>query len=306
MTKIESSPSASNTQASLAQRWVLASRPRTLPAATAPVIVGAALAISQGQFKLGPALAALLAALLLQIGANLANDVFDFQKGADTHQRLGPLRVTQAGLLSPTQVIVGMSLTFFLAAGLGIYLAFQAGWMVIAIGFFAILAAVAYTGGPFPLGYNGLGEVFVFIFFGLAAVNGTYYVQAQQTHPLAWWASVAMGMLTVAILVVNNLRDIATDRASGKRTLAVRMGATNTKREYVFVLAVAYLVPLVIWLIGLTSPWVLLAWLSLPKAVQLIRSIYTLEGRPLNKVLAGTGMLELIFGVLFSFGLILS
>jgi 1,4-dihydroxy-2-naphthoate polyprenyltransferase len=186
------------------QIWILAARPKTLPAAAAPVIVGSSLAFRDGLFNPLPALAALLAALLLQIGANLANDLFDYYRGADTSKRLGPLRVTSAGLLAPEQVRGGMLLTFFLAALLGIYLTAVAGWVVVLIGLAAIAAAVAYTGGPFPFGYYGLGDLFVFIFFGLAAVGGTYYVQAGSLTAAAVWSAAPMGLLITALLVVNN------------------------------------------------------------------------------------------------------
>jgi 1,4-dihydroxy-2-naphthoate octaprenyltransferase len=290
---------------SLVQIWILAARPRTLPAAAAPVIVGAALAYVDGAFTPGPVLAALLAALLLQIGANLANDVFDFHRGADTSARLGPLRVTQAGLLKPAQVLGGMWIAFILAGLLGIYLVIVAGWPVALIGFFSILAAIAYTGGPFPLGYYGLGELFVFLFFGLAAVCGTYFVQAGRVSAAAVWASVPMGLLITAILVVNNLRDIETDRLAGKRTLAVRLGAGGAKAEYVLCLAGAYLTPAAMALLGVISPWGLLSWLTAPLAVSLVRMVLNVKGRPLNRALAGTGQLVLAFGVLFSLGLVL-
>src|SRR5512133_3920193 len=202
------------------QVWTMASRPRTLPAAAAPVIAASAAAFASGHFDPLPALAALLGALLLQIGANFANDVFDYQKGADTAERMGPLRVTAAGLLSPRQVKAGMWVVFGLAALCGLYLALHAGWVVVIIGLLSIVTAIAYTGGPYPLGYHGLGEVAVFLFFGLAAVCGTYYVQALRLDPVAVWTAIPMGLLIVAILVVNNLRDVDTDRATGKMTLA--------------------------------------------------------------------------------------
>ncbi len=222
------------------QIWMLASRPKTLPAAAAPVIVGSAAAFYEGAFHPGPALAALFGALLLQIGANLANDVFDFHRGADTAERLGPTRVTQAGLLSPRQVLVGMWICFGLAAILGVYLTLVAGWPVIVIGLTSIVAAIAYTGGPFPLGYYGLGDAAVFLFFGLAAVCGSYYVQALKLDWLAFWSALPMGFLITAILVVNNLRDIETDRAAGKRTLAVRFGAGGARKEFLYLVVGAF------------------------------------------------------------------
>lgn len=285
--------------------WLLAARPRTLPAAAAPVIVGTALALAEGSFRPGPALAALLTALLLQVGANIANDVFDFYRGADTPERQGPLRVTQAGLLTPHQTLTGMWVIFGLAGLLGVYLAWVAGWPVILIGLAAIAAAILYTGGPLPFGYYGLGDLFVFIFFGLAAVGGTYYVQAGQLSAAAIWAAVPIGLLTTALLVVNNLRDIETDRSVGKRTLAVRLGAGGARAEYLLCLAGAYLSPLVMWLLGFSSAWGLLSWLSLPLALRLVKQIYNDTGRALNRALAGTGQFELIFAILFSIGLLL-
>ena len=286
------------------QIWLLAARPKTLPAAAVPVIVGTTVALSEGVFRWGPALAALIGALLIQIGTNLANDVFDYKKGADTTERLGPMRVTQAGLLRPTQVMIGMCLTFGLAAAIGLYLVWIGGWPIVVIGLLSILSGIAYTGGPFPLGYNGLGDLFVFIFFGLIAVCGTYYVQAGTVSPAAFWASVPVGLLATAILVVNNLRDIETDRVAGKKTLAVRFGAAGAQAEYVILILLSYAVPLLMWLLGIAPIWIFLTWLSLPLAISLTRLIYTKTGRPLNEGLAGTARLELIFGVLFSIGLI--
>jgi len=288
-----------------ARVWLLAARPKTLPAAAAPVIVGTAVAVNEDVFSLWSALAALLGALLLQIGTNLANDVFDFKRGADTKGRLGPLRVTQAGLLTPAQVLRGMWLTFGLAGLIGIYLAVVGGWLIILIGLLSITSAVAYTGGPFPLGYNGLGDLFVFIFFGLVAVCGTYYVQAGTLSPAAAWAAVPVGLLATAILVVNNLRDIETDRATGKRTLAVRLGVRGARIEYLLLLGLAYLATGAMWLVGVTASWVLLAWFSLFLAVPVVRLVLRNKGRVLNKALAETARLELVYALLFSLGLII-
>ena len=284
--------------------WLMAARPKTLPAAAAPVIAGTAAAIGERRFALGPALAALLGALLIQIGSNLANDLFDYKKGADTTGRLGPLRVTQAGLLAPGQVMRGMWLVFGLAALVGLYLIWVGGWPILIIGLLSIISAIAYTGGPFPLGYHGLGDLFVFVFFGLAAVCGTYYVQA---HALNWpilWIAVPIGLLAVAILVTNNLRDIETDRAAGKKTLAVRLGVRGTRAEYLLVTGLAYLVPLLMWLTGAATPWVLLVWLSLPLAAVQTRRVWQEKGRALNKALAGAAQLELVYSLLLSIGLI--
>ncbi len=294
-----------NQHPSQLQIWLLAARPKTLPAAAAPVIVGTAVAISEQLFKPGPALAALLGALLIQIGTNFANDAFDYKKGADTSGRLGPIRVTQAGLLRPGQVLAGMWLAFGLAALAGLYLIVIGGWPIVIIGLLSIASGIAYTGGPFPLGYHGLGDLFVFIFFGLAAVCGTYYVQAGMVSAAAYWAAMPMGLLATAILVVNNLRDIETDRAAGKKTLAVRLGATGTRVEYLLLLGLAYLVPPAMWLTGQSTAWMMLVWLSLPLVRPLVQLVLYKKGRRLNKALAGTARLELIYGVLFSAGLII-
>lgn len=286
------------------QIWLLAARPKTLPAAAAPVVVGTAVAFSENVFALLPAMAALLGSLLIQIGTNFANDVFDFKKGADTTERLGPLRVTQAGLLTPNQVMAGMWLTFGLASLIGLYLVWVGGWPIVVIGLLSIASGIAYTGGPFPLGYNGLGDLFVFIFFGLFAVTGTYYVQAGTISPAALWAAIPIGLLATAILVVNNLRDIDTDRAAGKKTLAVRFGTRAAQLEYILLLGLSYLIPLLMWLTGLESAWLLLTWLSLPLTRPLLTMIFNEKGRPLNAALAGTARLELLYAFLFSVGLI--
>ncbi|HEX2915655.1 MAG TPA: 1,4-dihydroxy-2-naphthoate polyprenyltransferase [Chloroflexia bacterium] len=296
----------SSAQPGFVQKWWIAARPKTLPAATVPVIVGTAAAIKDRQFQLLPALAALVGALLIQIGANFANDVFDFKKGADTAERLGPTRVTLAGLLTPRQVFTGMWVVFGLATLVGIYLVYVGGWPIVVIGIASILAAIAYTGGPFPLGYNGLGDIFVFIFFGLVAVCGTYYVQAGTVGAVAWWSALPVGFLATDILVVNNLRDIKTDRVAGKRTIAVRLGESGARAEYAILLILTYLVPLAMWLTGIAGPWMLLSWLSLPVAWPIWQLVAHQEGRVLNKALGGTSRVELVYGVLFSIGLILS
>lgn len=294
------------TQPTRLQTWILASRPKTLPAAVAPVAAATALAFQQHTFRAGPALAALLGALLLQIGENLANDVFDFQKGADTAERMGPMRVTQAGLLTPREVKTGMWVTFGLAALVGLYLVFEAGWVVVAIGLASIAAAILYTGGPYPLGYNGLGEIFVFLFFGLAAVCGTYYVQARQVTLTALLVAVPVGLLIVALLVVNNLRDVETDRKTGKRTLPARFGANFARLEYLACLGVAYLIVPGMILGGLLPAWALLSWGSLLLVPDLIRRIYRTSGKTLNVALAGTSRLGLVFSLLLGAGLVIS
>lgn len=255
---------------------------------------------------MGPALAALCVALLLQIGSNLANDVYDYERGADAGERHGPTRVTQAQLLTPRQVKTGMWLVFGVAALLGLYLAFEAGWVVILIGLAAILSAVAYTGGPFPLGYYGLGDLFVFIFFGVAAVAGTYFVQAGTVSAGAWWMSLPIGWLIVDILVVNNLRDIDADRAAGKHTLAVRLGEGRSRIQYLVLLVLSYLILPVLILLGIL-PWPsLLACLSIPLGWRTWQIVRKQAGRPLNEALAGTGQTTLVYSLLFLVGMLLS
>jgi 1,4-dihydroxy-2-naphthoate octaprenyltransferase len=290
--------------------WAMAIRPKTLPAAVAPVLVGMALAQADGVFSPLPAGAALVAALLIQIGTNLANDYYDYVKGTDMTGRKGPTRVAQSGLISLAHLRTGIAITFILAALVGLYLVITGGWPILAIGVASLISALAYTGGPFPLGYHGLGDLFVFLFFGLAAVCGTYYVQAQSLTPTAMAAVVAaavpVGALTVAILVVNNLRDIESDQQTGKRTLAVLIGPRYTRLEYVLLLVLSYASPILIWSAGWSSAWALLPWLTLPLALRLARTVYrTTEGSPLNKALAGTANLDLLFSLLFAIGLVL-
>lgn len=284
--------------------WLLAARPQTLPAAVAPVVVGSAAAFAAGSFHWLPFLAALVGALLIQIGTNLANDYFDFRKGADTAERLGPVRVTQAGLLAPETVRTGMIITFGAAALIGVYLIIVGGWPILVIGVLSIAAGVLYTGGPWPLGYHGLGDLFTFIFFGIVAVTATAYLHVGAVPPLAWAASIPVAMLVTAIIVVNNLRDIATDRAAGKRTLAVIIGARAARAEYALLVIGAFLAPPLLWLSGLTGPWVMLAWLSAPLAIAPIRIMLTGEGRALNPALKGTARLHLAFGLLLALGMI--
>lgn len=286
--------------------WLVAIRPKTLPAAVSPVVVGSALAVADEVFAPLPALAALLGALLIQIGTNLANDYFDHVKGTDAAGRKGPTRVAQSGLISLPHLRIGIGVTFLLATLVGLYLVMVGGWPVLVIGLASLISALAYTGGPFPIGYHGLGDLFVFVFFGLAAVCGTYYVQALSITPAVVLAAVPVGALTVTILVVNNLRDLETDRQTGKRTLAVMIGPRGTRLEYVTLLAVAFAIPIVFWRCAWSSAWVLLPWLTLPLAVRLVRTIYeTTEGPPLNRALAGTANLDLAFGILFALGLLL-
>ncbi len=287
-----------------AAAWILALRPRTLPVSLAPVLVGTAVAHQLGGLRALPAFAAALGALLLQIGSNFANDVFDFEKGADTEARIGPPRATQLGLLSPRALKRGMFVVFGLAVLVGLYLTFVAGPAILAIGVFSIAAAIAYTGGPWPLGYHGLGDLAVFVFFGVVAVTGTCFVQLGEVPPLAVVASIPVGALATAILVVNNLRDVDTDRVAGKRTLAVRLGRAGARAEWLLLVAAAYLLAGLPWLAFGATPWVLLPWLTLPLALSLGRTIRSeIAGPPLNEALAGTAKLCLLHSLLFAVGL---
>lgn len=283
---------------------MLAARPKTLPAAVAPVLVGTAVAVGEGMFAPLPAAVALVCALLIQIATNFANDYFDFVKGADTHERVGPLRVVAAGIIAPRTVRNAMIGVLALTFVLGLYLVWIGGWPILAIGLASIFCAVIYTAGPFPLAYNGLGDIFVFIFFGIAAVTGTHYVQALAWSADALVAALPMGAISTAILVVNNYRDIDTDRGAAKRTLAVRMGRAATRIEYVALLALAYLVPVAQALAGgIARLPLLLALGSLPLAVPLVRTIHTVtDGPRLNAALGGTGRLLALFAILYSLG----
>lgn len=291
--------------------WLLAIRPATLPASVSGVVVGLGAAWASGAtFRPDAALGCMAVALLLQVAANLANDLSDFRRGADTPDRLGPTRVAAAGLVTVHQLEVAIALVLVVTGIVGGWLALLGGPVILALGAAAILAALAYTGGPFPYGYRGLGEVFVFVFFGLVAVIGTAELQSGHVQPLYVLAAIPVGTLTTAILVVNNLRDTATDRAAGKRTLAVVLGEGFARAEYLACLVVAGAVPL-----GLAvarwggasvaaGPFTLLPLLALPMAVPLWR-IVRAEGDPrrLNQVLGGTARLTLVFALLFAAGM---
>ena len=313
-TSAGTAPSAPRAAAPSALRtWLLAIRPATLPAAASGVVVGLGAALAVGApFRPDTALACLAVALLLQVLANLANDLSDFRRGADTPDRAGPTRVAAAGLVSERGLEAAIAAVIGLAGLFGLWLVVVGGPVLLVLGALAIVAALAYTGGPFPYGYRALGEVFVFLFFGVVAVVGTAYLQALRLEPLFLAASVPVGALTAAILVVNNLRDIPTDAAAGKRTLAVILGRRRTAGEYALLLAIAYAVPAVLVALGagaLVGPWqvaVGLPLLTLPMAVPLLRAVRGFgEPRELNAVLKGTARLDLAFSLLLAAGLAL-
>ena len=287
----------------------MAARPRTLPAAIAPVLVGTAAAIQHdGSLpRVGGFIAALIGSIFIQIGTNLANDYSDAKRGADTVDRLGPVRVTAAGLVAPRSVLVATWLAFAIAVAAGIYLAILAGWVIIAVGAASIAAGVLYTGGPRPYGYAGLGELFVFLFFGLVAVNGSYYVQLERLDWLPFGLSIAVGCLATAILVVNNIRDIDTDRRADKRTLAVRMGREGARRCYLALIGAAYLVLLVTLALNGGPWWALLGLLTAPLALRPASAVLTrTDGPALNGALAGTGALLGAFSLAVSAGLLIA
>ena len=285
--------------------WMMAIRPPTLTAAVVPVLVGTAVAVHHGVRAPLAALAALVGALALQAGANLANDLSDFRRGADTEERLGPIRVTQRGLLTERQVAKGVIVFFVIATLAGLYLTYLGGWPIVAIGLASMLAAVTYTGGPWPFGYRSLGELFVFLFFGVVAVAGTYYVQAGTVTREVFAASIPVGLTVCAILVVNNVRDIETDRVAGKRTLAVLLGRGRTRAMYVSMMLGAYLASAGLWLVGDFPVWTLLPWLSAPLAFRPAEAVLrNVDGPTLNRALRATARLHLVFALLLSTGIV--
>jgi 1,4-dihydroxy-2-naphthoate polyprenyltransferase len=290
-----------------ARAWVLAARPATLPAAVVPVVVGGAAALAE-RAHFSPLVFALTlaCALLIQIGTNFANDYSDFLKGADSENRLGPMRVTSSGVMTQAQVRRGIVVAFGLAVLIGFYLAWVGGWPIVAIGSLSVISGLAYTGGPFPTGYHGLGDVFVFVFFGVVAVTGTAYLQTGTWSRFAFALSIPVGLLVTNILVVNNLRDLPTDVAAGKRTLATRIGDRATRMQYVAFCLAAFLVPLAL-AARIGSRWLLLPLVAAPVAVSLIRSVTGgASGRELNPVLERSGQLLLVFGALLAVGAVLT
>ncbi|MEX2252856.1 MAG: 1,4-dihydroxy-2-naphthoate polyprenyltransferase [Thermoleophilaceae bacterium] len=302
-----SAPASARTPTLPLRLWLVAARPRTLPAAVAPVVVGTALAGTEGTFRPLAFAAALVGSIFIQIGTNLSNDYSDARRGADTEDRLGPVRVTAGGLMPPRQVLVGTYVAFGVAVAAGIYLTVVAGPLLLAVGAVSIAAGVLYTGGPRPYGYAGLGELFVFLFFGVVAVSGSYFVQ---TEELTWEAlalSVPVGLLAAAILVVNNVRDIDTDRRAGKRTLAVKLGRERARRLFAAMLVLAFAAPVATWLAGGLSAWLLLPLAAAPLAWPLVRTVAThTDGPALNDALGKTGILLALFSLLLAAGVLAS
>jgi 1,4-dihydroxy-2-naphthoate octaprenyltransferase len=287
--------------------WLVAARPRTLPAAIAPVLVGTSLAIGEGTFRPLAFASALIGSVFIQIGTNLSNDYSDARRGADTEDRLGPVRVTAGGLMPPRTVLIGTWVAFGIAAAAGVYLIATAGWELLLVGAASILAGVLYTGGPRPYGYEGLGELFVFLFFGVVAVVGSYFVQTERLEGVAFALSVPVGLLSAAILLVNNIRDADTDRRAGKKTLAVRLGRDGARKLFLIAVGGAFASVPAITIFGDLAPLTLLSLLALPLAVPLARTVLERsDGPALNAALARTGMLLAVFSLLLSVGLLAS
>ncbi|HZW39948.1 MAG TPA: 1,4-dihydroxy-2-naphthoate polyprenyltransferase [Ignavibacteriaceae bacterium] len=294
-----------NEQPTKFQSWVIASRPKTLPAAVAPVLVGSALAYNQGKFHIELSIIALICSFLIQIATNFSNDLYDFLKGADTAKRKGPRRVLASGLITVKEMKLAVFITFMLAFIFGLYLVYRTDYVVLIIGVLSIIAGLAYTAGPFPLAYNGLGDIFVFIFFGVIGTAGTYYLHHLEINALSLAASIPVGTLITNILVVNNYRDINEDKEAGKNTLAVILGKTFSRYQLIFSLIIAYLIPLFLLLYYNFNLWILLPYVSLPIAILSVIHFYRNTGIELNKTLALTAQLSAIYGLLFSIGIIL-
>lgn len=285
----------------------MAARVRTLPAAIGPVLVGTALAGYLGVFHPLRFVAALIGAVFIQVGTNLSNDYSDARRGADTEDRLGPVRITAGGLVPPRQVLLATYISFGIAVAAGAYLVAVAGWQLLIVGAASILAGVLYTGGPRPYGYEGLGEVFVFLFFGIVAVAGSFFVQVKHLDWEAFAFAVPVGLVAAGILVVNNVRDIETDRRAGKRTLAVRLGRARIRVLFATIVYGAYLLLFVPWGLGPLTAWVMLPWLTLPVAAAVVREVRNrVDGPSLNRALAQTGTLQLAFCMLLAGGILLS
>jgi 1,4-dihydroxy-2-naphthoate octaprenyltransferase len=284
--------------------WILASRPKTLPAAFVPVAIGSSLAFNDDVFKPEAALVALFCSFLIQIATNFVNDLYDYLAGADKKDRVGPTRVLASGLITVPEMRKGIVVTFGAAFILGMYLVYISSWITFVIGIISILAGIAYTAGPFPLAYKGLGDVFVFLFFGFVGTIGSYYVQSLTVTQFVVWASVPVGALITNILVINNYRDIDEDKLAGKNTLAVRFGKTFTRLQYIIFILVSYAVPVIAYITFKQSILIFLPFLTIPISIKLIRMIFSFTGKELNKTLELTAKLSAIYGLLFAIGIL--
>ncbi len=287
------------------ESWILASRPKTLLAAVVPVMVGSALAINKGKFIFVYAFIALCCSVLIQIGTNFVNDLYDFLKGADNENRKGPIRVLASGLITVNEMKAGSILVFLSAFLLGLILVYESGMVILVIGILSILAGIAYTAGPFPLAYNGLGDLFVFMFFGIVGTTGTYFIQAKEFSTIAFLTSIPVGALITNILVVNNFRDIEEDKAAGKKTLAVIFGKDFTRFQFIFLLLTSFATPAVLYGFFDFHIWIFLPYLTMPVAYRLALMLYTQDGLALNKTLELTAKFSALFGLLFAAGLTL-
>ncbi|MFH1195328.1 MAG: 1,4-dihydroxy-2-naphthoate polyprenyltransferase [bacterium] len=285
--------------------WILAARPKTLLAAFVPVIIGSSIAFHDNKFNWLAFVFALISAILIQAGTNFVNDLYDFLHGTDKKERLGPPRALASGFLSVREMKYGIVAIFTAAFLFGLYLVHLGGLPILAIGILSIIAGILYTAGPFPFAYNSLGDIFVFLFFGFIGTAGTYYVHTQQLTYLVFWASVPVGALITNILVVNNYRDRNEDRINGKNTLAVKFGERFTRFQYFSFMILSYLIPMIVYFTFKKSLLVFLPMITIPLSVKLIKMIYTLEGRELNKTLELTAKLSLIYGLLFAIGILL-
>ena len=287
------------------ESWLIASRPRTLLAAFVPVMVGSAVAFNEGKLKIILSLSALLCSLLIQVGTNFTNDLYDFLKGSDTTKRKGPRRVLASGLITVGEMKTAIVLTFFTAFLIGLFLVYHGGFVILVIGILSILAGLAYTAGPYPLAYNALGDIFVFMFFGIIGTVGTYYLHTNDLSIVSFISSIQVGALVTNILVVNNYRDIEEDKTAGKKTLAVKLGKNFTRYQFIFLIVLSFLVPLILFIFFNASIFIFLPYLTLPIAYKVISMIYTLNGTQLNSTLELTARLSAIYGLLFSAGIIL-
>jgi 1,4-dihydroxy-2-naphthoate octaprenyltransferase len=287
------------------QSWFLASRPKTLLAAVVPVLVGSALAISMKKFFLPYSIVALFCSILIQVGTNFTNDLYDYLKGADSQKRKGPRRVLASGLISINEMKMAIILVFGLAFVLGLYLVFSVSLLILWVGIISIIAGIIYTAGPFPLAYNGLGDLFVFLFFGVVGTMGTFYLHTQEISLLSFVASIPVGALITNILIVNNYRDIEEDREANKKTLAVILGRNFTRWQYILLISACYLISLILNFQFNYSVWIFLPYLTLPITIVLIRMLYKYDGAELNKTLELTARFAGLYGLLFSIGLVI-